>query len=305
MIMEITPRIHSIPAPTAFYTGPQAPDVYLVVDGGEGALIDTGFGDEQSVKARLEYLRERPEVKLRYIVLTHHHFDHTSGAHQLRQASGAQIVMHRQEERFLRDWQSDAPQDIDIPADQKAIAERVQRFRQQAAEAAPDVFIEDGARLRVGGLTLEVVHTPGHTMGSICIYLREEQALFTGDTALGLGTVAISPPPHGDMRLYLESLERLKGYDTALMLPGHGQPVQDVPRKLQELIDHRHEREEQVLRLVADGKSSARAMLGTIYPELDHRIMPMALRQVEAHLAKLAEDGRVEQAAEGEWRLRG
>ena len=307
MIMEITPRIHSIPAPigSGFYTGPQAPDVYLVVDGGEGALIDSGFGDEQSVKARLEYLRERPEVKLRYIVLTHHHFDHTSGAHQLRQASGGQIVMHPQEERFLRDWQGDAPQDIDIPADQQAIAERVQRFRQQAAEAAPDVFIEDGVTLRVGGLTLEVVHTPGHTMGSICIYLREERALFTGDTALGLGTVAISPPPHGDMRLYLESLERLKGYDTALMLPGHGQPVQDVSRKLQELIDHRREREEQVLRLVADGKSSARTMLGTIYPELDHRIMPMALRQVEAHLAKLAEDGRVEQAADGEWRLRG
>ncbi len=62
--MEITTRIHSIPAPigSGLYTGPQAPDVYLVVDGGEGALIDSGFGDEQSVKARLEYLRERPEV---------------------------------------------------------------------------------------------------------------------------------------------------------------------------------------------------------------------------------------------------
>ena len=46
-------------------------------------------------------------------------------------------------------------------------------------------------------------------------------------------------------------------------------------------------------------------MLGTIYPELDRRIMPMALRQVEAHLAKLAEDGRVEGAGDGEWRLRG
>lgn len=69
--MEVTPRIHSIPAPTAFYTGPQAPNVFLVTDGGEGALIDSGFGDEQSVRARLEYLRERPDVKLRYIVLTH------------------------------------------------------------------------------------------------------------------------------------------------------------------------------------------------------------------------------------------
>ncbi len=301
--MEITPRIHSIPAPTAFYTGPQAPSVYLVADGGEGALIDSGFGDEQSVRARLDYLRERPEIKLRYIVLTHHHFDHSSAAHQLRQATGAEIVMHAQEERFLRDWQGDVPQDIDIPAGHEAIMEQVQRFRRQAAEATPDAAIADGAMLSVGGLTLEVVHTPGHTLGSICIYLREERALFSGDTALGLGTVAILPPPHGDMRLYLQSLERLKGYDAALMLPGHGRPVEDVARKLQELIDHRGEREEQVLRLLADGKTTPRAMVGAIYPELDRRIIPMALRQIEAHLAKLVEERRVEPAADGEWRL--
>jgi len=303
--LKITPRIHSIPAPSAFYTGPQAPCVYLVADGGEGALIDSGFGDEQSVRARLEYLRERPEIKLRYIVLTHHHFDHSSGAHQLRQATGAEIVMHSQEERFLRDWQGDVPQDIDVPADHQAIAEQVRRFRRQAAEAAPDAAIADGDMLSVGGFTLEVVHTPGHTLGSICIYLGEERALFTGDTALGLGTVAILPPPHGDMRLYLESLERLKRYDAALMLPGHGRPVQDVARKLQELIDHRREREEQVLGLLADGKTTPRAMLGAIYPELDRRIVPMALRQIEAHLAKLVEERRVEPTGDGEWRLRG
>lgn len=276
-----------------------------MADGGEGALIDSGFGDEQSVKARLEYLRERPEIELRYIVLTHHHFDHSGGAHQLRQATGAEIVMHAQEERFLRDWQGDIPQDVDAPTDQQAIAEQIRRFRQQAAEAAPDGAIADGATLSVGGLTLETVHTPGHTLGSVCIYVGEERALFTGDTALGLGTVAISPPPHGDMRLYLESLERLKAYDAALMLPGHGRPVQDVARKLQELIDHRHEREEQILALLADGKTTPRAMLRAIYPELDRRIIPMALRQIEAHLAKLAEERRVEPAADGEWRLRG
>ena len=303
--MEITARVHSIPAPSSFYTGPQAPNVFLVTDGGEGALIDSGFGDEQSVKARLDYVRAQPDVKLRYIVLTHHHFDHTGGADGIRKATGAQIVMHPQEEGLLRDWQGDVPQDVDIPANQKAIAEQIQRFRRQAAEATPDLPAEDGGTLSVGGLTLEIVHTPGHTLGSICIHVREERALFTGDTALGLGTVAISPPPNGDMRLYLESLERLKSYDAALMLPGHGRPVEDVARKLQELIDHRHEREEQVLRLLADGKTTPTAMLGAIYPELDRRIIPMALRQIEAHLAKLAEERRVEPSGEGEWRVRG
>src|SRR3990170_1984939 len=162
--MEITARIHSLPAPigSGFYTGPQAPNVFLVTDGGEGALVDSGFGDEQSVKARLEYLRERPQVKLRYIVLTHHHFDHSSGAHQIRQASGAQVALHPQEERFLRDWQSDLPQDIDVPVDQRAVAEQVQRFRRQAAEATPDLTLGSGDTLKVGGLTLEVIHTPGH-----------------------------------------------------------------------------------------------------------------------------------------------
>ena len=303
--MEITPRIHAIPAPQAFYTGPQAPNVFLVADGGEGALIDSGFGDEASVRARLEFLRQRPDIRLRYIVLTHHHFDHSSGAHQIRQASGAQVALHSQEERFLRDWQSEVPQDIDVPVDQRAVAEQVQRFRRQAAEATPDVTLADGGTIKVGGLSLEVIHTPGHTLGSVCIYIREERALFTGDTALGLGTVAISPPPYGDMALYLESLERLKAYDSALMLPGHGQPVHDVARKLQELIDHRHEREQQVLKLIAGGKRTPRAMLSAIYPELDRRILPMALRQIEAHLAKLQAEGRVEGTGEGEWVLKG
>lgn len=303
--MEITEHIQAIPAPQAFYTGPQAPVVYLVADGDEGALIDSGFGDERSVRARLDYLAERPGLRLRYIILTHHHFDHSSGAHQLRRATGAQVALHPQEERFLRDWQGEAPQDIEIPADQQAVAEQVRRFRRQAAEAVPDIPLADGDALRVGNLTLEVVHTPGHTLGSVCLYLREERTLFTGDTALGLGTVAISPPPYGDMALYLQSLERLKGLDCALMLPGHGQPVHDVPRKLQELIDHRRERERQILQLIADGKRTPRAMLRAIYPELDRRIVPMALRQIEAHLAKLRAEGRVEPAGEGEWALRG
>jgi len=301
--VEITPHVFSIPAQPAFYTGPQAPNVFLVHDGGEGALIDSGFGDEKSMQTRVEFLRGLPDVKVRHIVLTHHHFDHTSGASQLRDETGAEVVLHADEEKFLRDWQGEIPQDIEIPAEQKEIAEQVERFRKQAAEAGPDLRVSDGDTVKVGGLTIEVVHTPGHTLGSICLYLREERALFTGDTALGLGTVAISPPPHGDMALYLTSLERLKGYDCAVMLPGHGQAVHDVPRKLQELIDHRLEREEQVVRLLADGKRTPKAMLSAIYMELDKRIVPMALRQIEAHLAKLEAEGKVKRATEGEWAL--
>jgi glyoxylase-like metal-dependent hydrolase (beta-lactamase superfamily II) len=305
--LELSPHIFSIPAQPAFYTGPQAPNVFLVHDAGEGALIDSGFGDEKSVKERLEFLNEHPEIAVKHIVLTHHHFDHSSGAQQLREATGASVVLHPKEEEFLLDSGSEAPQDIEVPdgdreptEEEKKIREAVEKFREQAAEAKPDAHIGDGDRITVGRLTLDVVHTPGHTLGSVCLYLREERALFTGDTALGLGTVAISPPPYGDMALYLQSLERLKTMDCALMLPGHGQAVHEVRAKMQELIDHRHDREAQVLRLMSDGKRTPKAMLSAIYLELDRRIVPMALRQIEAHLCKLEAEGRVKRAGD-EW----
>jgi glyoxylase-like metal-dependent hydrolase (beta-lactamase superfamily II) len=298
--MQITDHIHSIPAEQAFYTGPQSPNVFLVRDGDEGAFIDSGFGDEKSIEARLSFLKGHPKLRLKYIVLTHHHFDHSSGANQIREATGAEVTLHPDEEKSLRDWQSDAPQDIEIPEEMKEMREKVSKFREQAAEAEPTVQMNDGDEFTVGSLTLRIIHTPGHTLGSVCIYCPEERALFTGDTALGLGTVAISPPPHGDMALYLQSLAKLQTIDSALMLPGHGITVHDVASKLQELIDHRHAREEQILKLMAKGKRTVKAMLGAIYPELDKRMMTAATRQIEAHLAKLAQESRAKQSGE-EW----
>ncbi|HKZ51605.1 MAG TPA: MBL fold metallo-hydrolase [Dehalococcoidia bacterium] len=295
----MTPHIRSIPAKPSVLTWHLWPNVHLIVDGDEGALIDSGFADKESLKTRLDYLQSLPGLRLRYIVLTHHHFDHSSGAHRLRKATGAHIVIHPQEKSPLLDWKKDSPQDIEVPEGEHA--EQIRRFRREAARAKPDQLAEDGQLLPVGGLTLEVIHTPGHTMGSICLYLREEKALFTGDTVLGLGTVVVSPAPFGDMTRYLQSLERLKTYDVALLLPGHGPAVKEGRRKLQELIDHRHAREEEILRLLGRGKTTVEALVSAIYPELDRRVRPMANRQIQAHLEKLTNEGRVTQATDGQY----
>src|SRR5437870_5018215 len=79
-LLEITTHVYSIPAEPSFYTGPQAPNVFLVHDGGEEALIDSGVGDEKSVQTRVEFLHEQADVRVRRIMLTHHNFDHSSGA---------------------------------------------------------------------------------------------------------------------------------------------------------------------------------------------------------------------------------
>jgi len=305
--MEITPRVHSIPAPQAFFSGPLAPNVYLVVEGGQGALIDAGYPDEGSIKPRLEYLQgmagpsagSGQALKLSQIIVTHHHLDHCGGAHALRQATGAAICMHPTEARLLSDWRAHVPQDVDIPREQQTMAERVRAWRHATAQATADRLVRGGDTVDVGGLTIDVIDTPGHTLGSISLYLREEGVLFTGDTVLGLGTVAIFPPPHGDMALYMQSLERLKSYDATLLCPGHGPPVRDVARKLQELIDHRREREQQILTAVGEGRGRLETMLADIYPELDRRLLGMARAQLLAHLHKLQSEGKVARRDQG------
>lgn len=294
--MQLTQRVHSLPAAVNYYTGPLPPNVHVVVDGGEAALIDSGFGDDEMVKARLDYLTSLGDVKLRYIILTHHHFDHSGGADAFRRASGAQIVMHRDEEGLLRNPRPEAPQDVQVPAEQQ---ERARAWREAALRATPDRVVDDGELLPLGNATIEVVHTPGHTHGSLCLYLREEQALFTGDTILGLGTVAISPPPWGDMVRYMQSLHKLLGYDIALLLPGHGPPVREGRRKVQELIDHRLERDRQILESLRRGRRTPQEILPDIYPELDRRLVGMATGQIASHLYKLEMEGKVTKREEG------
>jgi glyoxylase-like metal-dependent hydrolase (beta-lactamase superfamily II) len=297
--MEITPRVHSIPAPHAAFSGPLAPNVYLVVDGGQAALIDTGYPDEASIRPRLEYLQDMAGLKLSHILVTHHHIDHCGGARALHQATGAAVCLHPTEARLLSQWRAAAPQDADVPVEPQTLADRLRAWRRATAQTTPDCLLQGGDTVQVGGVTIEVIDTPGHTLGSVSVHLREERVLFTGDTVLGLGTVAIFPPPHGDMALYMQSLERLQTYDATLLCPGHGPPVRDVARKLQELIDHRRERERQILTAVHEGRGRLEAMLADIYPELDRRLLGMARAQLLAHLHKLQSEGKIARRDQG------
>ena len=298
---EVTPHVRSLHVQLDWFPQPYPPNVHLVIDGEEGALIDAGFPDEQSINSRLEMLRGFAGLKLRYIVITHHHFDHASGAHRLREATGARIVMHRDEAPLLqRAGSEELPSDLDVPPERREFAEGVRQWREEAAKAAPDELVSDGDTLSVGGLTLRMVHTPGHTAGHIAPFLAEGRVLFAGDNVLGMGTTAIPPPPHGDMALYVESLRKMQGLEAELMCCGHGPLVKEPNRKLQELIDHRHEREEQILSLVREGRDTVKTLVRAIYPELDRRILGMAAGQVISHLAKLEREGRVHMSGEGE-----
>ena len=297
---EITPHVYSLDVQLDWFPQPYPPNVHLVVDGEEGAFIDAGFSDDRSITSRLEALRGFAGLKLRYIVITHHHFDHSSGAHRLREETGARIVMHRDEAPLLqRAAEEELPSDVDAPPDRQQFREQTLRFRRDGAKGAPDELVSDGDTLRVGGLTLRMVHTPGHTAGHLSPFLEEGRVVFAGDNVLGLGTTVVPPPPHGDMAQYIDSLAKMQALEAELMCCGHGPVVREPNRKLQELIDHRHEREQQILSLAGEGRDTVKAMVRAIYPELDKRLLGMAQSQVLSHLSKLEREGRVRTSGEG------
>ncbi len=150
-----------------------------------------------------------------------------------------------------------------------------------------DVIVDDGDV--VDGL--RVIATPGHTNEHVC-YLTPDGDLFTGDTILGTGTTTIFPPD-GHMGDYIRSLRRLRELAPRRIYPAHGPTRDDAVALIDEYIAHRLERERQVLDAMGAGARTPAEMRERIYPDLDERLHKAAEIQIEAHLIKLREEGRV------------
>lgn len=208
------------------------------------------------VASHVAAIREaQPELRL--ILITHRHGDHAPAAVPLRQATGARIV---------------APRGV-------------------LDDSIVDRRVVGGEVLPIEGTDVEVIATPGHTGEHVC-YLTSAGDLFTGDTILGFGTTAIFPPD-GHMGDYLRSLRTLRARNPRRIFPAHGPVREDAVALIDEYIAHRLERERQVLDAFASGARTAAEMRAHIYPDLDARLHGAAETQIEAHLIKLREEGRI------------
>lgn len=191
------------------------------------------------------------------VVLTHHHADHAEGA------------------AWAEDWGapllSFTPSLVD------------------GAQAAP---LRDGEVLARADVTVEAVHTPGHSSDHLCLRVAETGVILTGDHVLGRGTSLVAHPD-GDMADYLSSLRRLAELDAPALYPGHGPMVEDPAGTIETYLAHRRERERQVLDALEAGDRTPAAMVTTIYVDVDPLLHPAAERTVRAHLGKLVAEGRV------------
>ncbi|MDR7522816.1 MAG: MBL fold metallo-hydrolase [Armatimonadota bacterium] len=172
-----------------------------------------------------------------------------------------------------------------------------------ASVLAYPLTLHDGEVLVRGSATVEVIHTPGHASDHVCFFLREEQALFSGDLIMSGSTVVIAPPD-GDMAAYLRSLERLRQRAIARIYPGHGEPLDEPAAVIAEYLAHRRMREQQILEALRQGPARIPDLVSRIYTDVPPSLHPLAARSVYAHLLKLRAEGRVDGSdLLSQWRL--
>lgn len=255
-------------------TGPGT-NAYLV--GREAlAVIDPG----PDIASHREAILAAGQGKIRWILCTHTHVDHSPGAAALAKATGAQVLGR--------------------PAPDGGSQDRA---------FAPDRVLQHGDRLDLGGATLRAIHTPGHASNHLCYLLEETRMLFTGDHVMQGSTVVINPPD-GNMLAYLRSLEDVIALDAAILAPGHGYLIGDPVKEIRRLVAHRLKREAKVLAALPDSRdasgrmhdASVEELVTRVYDDVPPRLHPVAARSLTAHLGKLVEEGRVH-ADNGRYRL--
>lgn len=150
----------------------------------------------------------------------------------------------------------------------------------------PDIEVTDGADISFGSEAITAVHTPGHTADHLCF--RSGDTLLTGDHIMEGSTVIIE-----DARAYLDSLYLVRDLGVARLEPGHGESIDDAGVAISDYIDHRLERERQIVAAVIDGAGTIGEIVDVVYAGLPVALRNAAVHQVGVQVKKLSEDSVV------------
>ncbi len=242
------------------FTGPGT-NSYLI--GKEDiTLVDPG----PKIDAHIENLIRLGEGKIKRILVTHTHRDHSPAAKVLGEILNVPLMG-----RLLE--KDDSLQD--------------RTFK-------PEFILKHGDLIETNEYTIETVHTPGHASNHLCYFIQEEKVMLTGDHIMNGSTVVIAHPD-GSMKDYLSSLELLRNYNFNKIGPGHGDFLGDPMAVVDWIIDHRLEREKKVIsKLKLFSTVTSKDLVASVYDDVDSKLHPIAIWSLEAHLYKLLEDGMVE-----------
>ncbi len=224
-------------------------------------LVDPG----PIIKGHIDSLVQLGKGKIKRILVTHTHRDHSPAAKVLGEMLDVPLMG-----RLL--MEDDGLQD--------------KTFK-------PNRILNHGDLIETDEYSIETIHTPGHASNHLCYLIREEKVMLTGDHIMNGSTVVIAHPD-GSMRDYLNSLELLRNYDFNLIEPGHGDFLENPMDVVDWIIDHRIQRENKVIsKLKLFSQVTSKELVSRVYDDVDTKLHPIAIWSLEAHLYKLVDDGVV------------
>jgi glyoxylase-like metal-dependent hydrolase (beta-lactamase superfamily II) len=263
----------------------------LAADGDGAALIDAGVGNSGHL-AELRNALDAHHARLDQVLVTHGHADHASGAPAIARA-------HPSAQFLKYPWPGPGEwgPGRDGPGGRGPRSEHDEDDQYVVHWQA----IADGDELDAGGERLVVVATPGHSPDHLAFWHERSRTMFTGDL-VALGTsVMIHSSRGGILADYMRSLERVLAFQPRVLLPAHGPRVDDPRALIVGYLDHRRQREQQVIAALQAGHATVEAIAESIYHDVDVALMPAARENVRAHLEKLRAEGRAFVAG-GLWR---
>ena len=242
---------------------PGGTQIYFVGDPNDHmVMVDTGEPYRSWTQQILDYHAELGKPRISSILITHGHGDHIGGLDRLQQAMDCPVRCHPKLEPLLS---------------QRLDSGCVRKLRSRET-------IPTG-----GGISLRVLFTPGHEDDHVAYYMAEGRVLFSGDTILGNSSSSVR-----NLKQYMASLELMARQRPNVICPGHGQIIQNASQRVHWYIEHRQQREEQVVAALEAGATMVDEVVKWVYPRnLRRNLRDAAARNVRTHLVKLTEEKRV------------
>ena len=309
--------IHLIPVYSPFPLG--SINAYLLAHE-PLTLIDCGPNLPQSLSSLENGLAEAGFSlgDIQRVIITHEHPDHYGLVRTVVESSGAKVYCHYRIKAMIEDFSSQREkrreaylsflEESGVP---ETAIEYVRKDTEKPAglrsETAVDVPLQDGDIIPCNKASLQVFHTPGHSLGSICLYCEQEQILFTGDHLLK--TITSNPMieiPVGDSQGdytslidYLVSLEKIRQLDITLALPAHGDLISDHRQLIDSLINHHQQRKDQITQLISQEELTAYEISRKLFGDLHPLAVFLGISEVLAHLELLQQEQKLYSAKKG------